>query len=224
MKRSEINNIIRDAEGFFKQQNFHLPPWAYWLPEEWKGKYKSCSEIIDHGLGWDITDFGLGKFDDSGLLLFTIRNGSMEKDQKKYCEKIMIVREEQIVPMHFHRAKTEDIINRGGGNMVIELFLADNNNKVTDKNITASVDGISRTFKPGYKLVLTPGESITLTPFLVHRFYGEPETGNILVGEVSSINDDKTDNYFIDDIGRFPTIDEDEKPLHLLVSDYSNFI
>ena len=224
MKRSEINNIIRDAEGFFKQQSFYLPPWAYWLPDEWKGKYKLCNEIIDHQLGWDITDFGSGNYYDSGLLLFTIRNGSIKKDQKKYCEKIMIVRERQIVPMHFHWSKTEDIINRGGGNLVIELYFADENNKISDKEIYASVDGISRKFKPGHKLILTPGESITLTPYLVHRFFGETETGNILVGEVSSVNDDKTDNCFIDIIGRFPTIEEDEKPLHLLISDYSNFI
>jgi D-lyxose ketol-isomerase len=136
----------------------------------------------------------------------------------------MIVREAQIVPMHFHWSKTEDIINRGGGNLVIELFLADKDNKVTDKEFTASTDGISKTFKPGYKLVLTPGESITLTPYLIHRFYGETGTGNILVGEVSSVNDDKSDNCFIDNVGRFPIIDEDEKPLHLLISDYSNYI
>jgi D-lyxose ketol-isomerase len=224
MKRSEINYIIRDAEGFFKEQQFHLPPWAYWLPEEWKGKYQTCSEIVDHQLGWDITDFGSGSFNNSGLLLFTIRNGSIKKDQKKYCEKIMIVMENQIVPMHFHWSKTEDIINRGGGNLVIELYLADKNNRISDKPFTASVDGVTRNFDPGYKLILTPGESITLTPFLVHRFYGEKDTGNILVGEVSSVNDDKSDNCFIDNVGRFPTIDEDEKPLHLLISDYSNFI
>jgi D-lyxose ketol-isomerase len=224
MKRSEINYIIRDAEGFFKEQQFHLPPWAYWLPEEWKGKYQTCSEIVDHQLGWDITDFGSGDFNNSGLLLFTIRNGSIKKDQKKYCEKIMIVMENQIVPMHFHWSKTEDIINRGGGNLVIELYMADKDNKISDKPFTASVDGVVRNFDPGYKLILTPGESITLTPYLVHRFFGETDTGNILVGEVSSVNDDKSDNCFIDNIGRFPAIDEDEKPLHLLISDYSNFI
>jgi D-lyxose ketol-isomerase len=224
MKRSEINSIIRDAREFFRKYQFHIPPWAYWSPEEWKGKYQICSEIVDHGLGWDITDFGSGNFKKRGLLLFTIRNGSIHKDDKKYCEKVMIVREKQVVPMHFHWSKTEDIINRGGGNLIIELYMAYKNEQLSDKPFTASVDGIVRTFEPGYKLVLTPGESITLPPFLGHRFYGETGTGDVLVGEVISVNDDKTDNRFMEEIGRFPTINEDEKPLHLLVSDYSNYI
>ena len=224
MKRSEINKIIREAKDFLKERQFYLPPWAFWTPDEWKGKYPTCSEIIDHQLGWDITDFGSGDFNSSGLILFTIRNGSLKKNDKKYCEKVMIVREGQIVPMHFHWSKTEDIINRDGGNLVIDLYLADMNNQLTDKSFTASVDGVRRKMEPGYKLVLKPGESITLSSYLVHRFYVEPNSGNILIGEVSSVNEDKTDNCFIDGVGRFPVIEEDEKPLHLLVSDYSNYI
>lgn len=224
MKRSEINHIIQEAKDFLKERQFYLPPWAFWTPDDWKGKYPTCSEIVDHQLGWDITDFGSGDFKTSGLILFTIRNGSLEKDAKKYCEKIMIVMEGQVVPMHFHWSKTEDIINRGGGNLVIELYHADENNRLTDNPFTASVDGVLRKMEPGYKLILTPGESITMSSYLVHRFYGEKKSGNILVGEVSSVNDDKTDNCFIDDVGRFPVIEEDEKPLHLLVSDYPNYI
>jgi D-lyxose ketol-isomerase len=224
MKRSEINKVIREAKDFLKECQFYLPPWAFWGPDDWKGKYQTCSEIIDHQLGWDITDFGSGDFNHSGLILFTIRNGSLKKDDKKYCEKVMIVREDQIVPMHFHWTKTEDIINRGGGNLVIELYLADMNNQLTEKSFTASLDGVRRKIEPGYKLILKPGESITMSPYLVHRFYGETNSGMILIGEVSSVNDDKTDNCFIDNVGRFPTIEDDEKPLHLLVSDYSNYI
>ena len=39
----------------------------------------------------------------------------------------MIVEENQETPMHFHWSKMEDIINRGGGNLVIELFRSDRN-------------------------------------------------------------------------------------------------
>jgi D-lyxose ketol-isomerase len=40
------------------------------------------------------------------------------------------------------------------------------------------------------------------------------------VGEVSKVNDDWTDNHFLDGVGRFPDIDEDEEPLYLLAMDY----
>ncbi|KPK84777.1 MAG: sugar ABC transporter [Bacteroides sp. SM23_62_1] len=224
MKRSEINHLMMEAKEFFHQCHFHLPPWAFWSPSDWKDKYETCSEIIDHQLGWDITDFGRNDFSKYGLLLFTIRNGSLEKGTKKYSEKVMIVNEEQVTPLHFHWSKTEDIINRGGGNLMMELYLADNNDHLTEKSFTISMDGITRNLNAGDKLTLTPGESITLVPFLTHLFYGEKGKGKVLVGEVSSVNDDKTDNCFIDEVGRFPLIDEDEEPLHLLVSDYPNYI
>jgi D-lyxose ketol-isomerase len=44
-----------------------------------------------------------------------------------------------------------------------------------------------------------------------------------LVGEVSVVNDNKSDNRFYDPIGRFPKIEEDESPLYLLVSDYPRY-
>ena len=62
-------------------------------------------------------------------------------------------------------------------------------------------------------------ESICLEPFVYHRFWSEE--GTTLVGEVSLVNDDNTDNRFYEEVGRFPAIVEDEAPLHLLVSDYT---
>ena len=46
----------------------------------------------------------------------------------------------------------------------------------------------------------------------------------MLIGEVSTVNDDLTDNIFDEPIGRFADIDEDEEPLHLLVSDYDSWL
>ena len=75
--------------------------------------------IVGARLGWDITDYGQGRFDELGLFLFTVRNGS-EEDLRRgggmcYAEKIMISRQDQVSPMHRHIVKAEDIINRGGG-------------------------------------------------------------------------------------------------------------
>jgi hypothetical protein len=224
MKRSEINRLIQSSIEFFDQMNFKLPPWAFWKPADWKGKYETCSEIADNMLGWDLTDFGSGDFHRSGLILFTIRNGNIKKDKKPYAEKIMIVEEMQETPMHFHWSKMEDIINRGGGNLVMELWNSTPDEQISNGPFTVKTDGVLRKLMPGDKIILTPGESICLVQGLYHRFYGEAGKGKVLVGEVSAVNDDNTDNRFNPPVGRFPEIEEDESPLHLLVSDYPYYL
>ena len=224
MKRSEVNSIILGVKGFLDEHRFLLPVWAGWSPEEWKGTYDRCSEIIDNKLGWDITDFGSGDFNKRGLSLFTIRNGNWDKKDKMYCEKIMVVGEEQETPMHFHWNKTEDIINRGGGNLIMELYMADANDNLIKEKVKVSIDGIITTVDAGKPLILKPGQSICLKSRLYHRFYGEKGKGKVLTGEVSLVNDDANDNRFYAEIGRFPDIDEDVKPVHLLVNDYAKYI
>ena len=223
MKRSEINYLIKEAISYFQEQNFLLPPWGYWSPETWKTKAKNCIEISENMLGWDLTDFGSGDFQKRGLLLFTIRNGNLKKDKKPYAEKIMIVEENQETPLHFHWHKMEDIINRGGGNLILELYNSTEDEQLSDTMVLFKTDGVERKVNAGEKVVLKPGESITLEQRIYHRFYGEEGKGKVLVGEVSAVNDDKTDNRFYEDIGRFPDIIEDEPPYRLLVSDYVNY-
>ena len=224
MKRSEINQILESAKAFMAEKQFILPPWAYWSIEDWKNNRENTTEIIDNMLGWDITDFGSGDFYKRGLFLFTIRNGKFNVDRKPYAEKIMIVEENQETPMHYHWAKMEDIINRGGGNLVIELNNSTKDNQLANTPVTLKVDGVKHTVQAGGKIVLTPGESICLEQGIYHRFYGEAGKGKVLVGEVSMVNDDSNDNCFHELIGRFPIIEEDEQPIHLLASDYSKFL
>ncbi|HZK97982.1 MAG TPA: D-lyxose/D-mannose family sugar isomerase [Prolixibacteraceae bacterium] len=224
MKRSEINQYIVNSIAFLDQMNFKLPPWAFWSPEEWKGKYDICGEIVDNMLGWDLTDFGSGDFHKQGLMLFTIRNGNFKMDKKPYAEKAMIVEEMQETPMHFHWSKMEDIINRGGGNLVIELYKSDKNENFFDQPFSVKIDGVVRHLQPGDSVVLTPGESICLEQGVYHRFYGETGKGKVFVGEVSAVNDDTADNRFYTPVGRFPEIIEDEEPIHLLAADYKRYI
>jgi D-lyxose ketol-isomerase len=224
MKRSEINTIMRDAVAFLEKYTFKLPPFAFWSVEEWHTKGKEVKEIVDHGLGWDITDYGQGTYDSCGLFLFTLRNGSLDNSgvhAKKYAEKIMIINVDQIAPMHFHWSKTEDIINRGGGKLCIQLYNATKDETLADSEVTYHKDGQRFTDKAGCIVTLEPGESITLTPYLYHKFWGAEQ--KVLVGEVSSVNDDTKDNRFLEPIGRFPDIEEDEKPLYLLVNDYTTY-
>jgi D-lyxose ketol-isomerase len=224
MKRSEVNAIISDMKQLLAGHHFYLPEWATWSPGQWKGQYNNCSEIIDNKLGWDITDFSSGNFDKCGLALFTIRNGNWNKKDKMYCEKIMMAGEGQQTPMHFHWNKTEDIINRGGGNLVMELFKSAMDENLSDDPVMVSIDGILHEVQPGKPVILRPGQSICLMPRVYHQFYGEAGKGSVIIGEVSLVNDDEHDNRFLKPVGRFPEIDEDEEPVHLLVNDYRNYI
>ena len=225
MKRSEINAIIQKADDFIHSRGFYLPPFAFWTPEAWTKKGPEVSEIADNKLGWDITDFGRGDFNACGLFLFTIRNGNKQNRQtlkgKLYAEKIMIVEDGQVTPMHFHWTKMEDIINHGGGDLLIQLYNATADEQLDEKNeLCVSVDGLRRTHGPGETIRLVPGESICLERRCYHKFWGQ---GRLLIGEVSLVNDDQNDNRFYEPIGRFPEIDEDVPPLYLLCNDYARY-
>jgi D-lyxose ketol-isomerase len=228
MKRSEINAIMRDSLKFLRDKQFLLPPFAHWTPDDWQKKGPECREIVEQQLGWDITDFGSGDFAREGLFLFTIRNGTLADlkaaQGKTYAEKIMIVRENQLTPTHFHAQKMEDIINRGGGNLVIRLWNATAKDDLADTPVSVSTDGVRVTVPAGGTLTLRPGESVCLPQRNYHCFWGEPGKGTVLVGEVSRVNDDRTDNHFHKPVGRFPEIQEDEKPIHLLYGDYARFL
>lgn len=222
MKRSQVNSIIHDAINLFESQRFLLPPWAYYSVADWRNVGERAKEIFDLQLGWDITDFGSGDFYKKGLVLFTLRNGKLNSSyQKPYAEKIMISYPGQVTPMHFHWNKWEDIINRGGGELAFRLYMSDDNEKPVEDIINVSVDGITRTVKAGEELLLYPGESLLLSPYLYHEFFAVKEP--VMIGEVSMVNDDNTDNCFRETVGRFPEIEEDTSPEFLLCTEYRKF-
>ena len=218
MKRSEINRYINDAKNFFAEHQFHLPVWVDWSPAEWATKGKECEEIRRNQLGWDVTDFATGKFEEIGLTLVTIRNGNVKYDNKTYCEKIMFVRENQVTPTHFHWKKMEDIIHRGGGTFCVRLWKADENEQPTDEVCKVQIDGVTTTIPAGEVLRLKPGQSISFEPYMYHEFWSEG--GHSMIGEVSTVNDDENDNRFLQSPGRYPSIEEDEPAEYLLCNEY----
>lgn len=224
MKRSEINQIMRNTVSFIDSLCFKLPSFAYWRPKEWMGKGHEYDEIRNNMLGWDITDFGSGNYKKTGLLMFTIRNGNynLQKYIKPYAEKILIVEEEQITPFHFHWKKMEDIINRGGGNLLVKVYNSSQSEELANSNVMVSSDGRNYEVPAGSTIRILPGESITLPAGQYHSFWGEKGTGKILLGEVSKVNDDTIDNRFLETVGRFPIIEEDEEPLYLLCHEYQS--
>ena len=227
MLRSEINELIREGDAFFRQYGFTLPPFAYWSPDEFRARKAEAGLIVEQGLGWDVTDYGDGHYDTLGLFLFTVRNGNAAdlgnpKGGRVYAEKLLISGDEQISPMHRHIVKTEDIINRGGAPLVLELWKDGAHGIDRAAPVRVMTDGLWRDLPAGGHLKLMPGESVTLTPDIWHAFWGEG--GRVCIGEVSTVNDDRTDNIFEAPIGRFSTVQEDAAPLHLLVSDYETLL
>lgn len=223
MKRSRVNDILREGAGFIRSFGYALPPFADWTPAEMKARRAEINGIVKARLGWDITDYGDGDFARKGLFLFTVRNGDAaalrEGRGMLYAEKIMISRRDQLSPMHRHVVKAEDIINRGGGTLCIKLHASAPDGSVDRESpVTVPSDGILRRFEAGGILRLSPGESVTLLPGVWHAFWAEDS--DVLIGEVSTVNDDLTDNVFAEPVARFSDIEEDEEPYRLLVSDY----
>ncbi|MDR3733911.1 MAG: D-lyxose/D-mannose family sugar isomerase [Acidobacteriaceae bacterium] len=224
MKRSAINRAILEASTFFAENRFILPPYADWTPEQWRRLGNETDEICASRLGWDVTDFNSGQFDFLGLTLFTLRNGTRSGSvgSKTYAEKIMLVRQDQVTPFHYHARKTEDIINRGGkgtGKLAVQLYNSSDDGGFASTPVFVTCDGVQRRVEAGGTVILGAGESITLTPYLYHTFYAVE--GHGLIGEVSSVNDDDTDNHFKEPLPRYPEIVEDEPPFRLLCTEYA---
>jgi hypothetical protein len=223
MNRSELNRYIADADVFFAKHYFALPPFAQWTPQEWEQHGPEANEIRTQRLGWDVTDFASGDFRKTGLTVFTLRNGLSAdgKPSKLYAEKIIYVRDGQVTPFHYHASKMEDIINRGGngtGSLIVRLHNSTEDGRLAETPVYVSCDGVRRRVDAGGTVTLGPGESVTLPPFLFHTFYAID--GDALIGEVSSMNDDDTDNFFLDKLPRYPAVVEDEAPTRLLCTEY----
>ena len=226
MKRSEINQSIRWAEELCKKHCITLPDFARYAPDREAMKAPDCKNLVDTMLGWDITDFGSGDFETCGAVLFTVRNGSIYNSDvgTPYCEKYIFMKDgcEQEIPMHYHINKTEDIINRAGGILCVQVFANGKDGKPDpEAPVTLYRDGVRYEAKAGEVIEITNGNSITLTPFVYHRFFTKTGTGDLIIGEVSKINDDNTDNVFANPQERFCAVEEDEAPYRLLVNEYS---
>ena len=221
MKRSELNGIMRDAVEFIDAMKFKLPPFAFWSPADWATKGHDYDEIRDNMLGWDITDFGSGDYKKIGLLMFTLRNGNFNDKKtyvKPYAEKLLIVEEGQITPFHFHWSKMEDIINRGGGDLLVQVYNSDEKEEFANTDVPLAIDGNRYSVAAGSVVRIRNGESISIQSGMYHKFWAEG--GETLLGEVSKVNDDRVDNRFHDKVGRFPAIEEDEPALYLLGHEY----
>ena len=227
MKRSEINNALVWAKDLLEKNNIKLPPFGYWTMDNWLSKNGELGTIKEVMLGWDITDYGMDKFEELGAVLFTLRNGSLTDSSvgTPYAEKLIILKDGQRLPNHYHASKTEDIINKGGGILAIKLYKSLKDGAVDyTSDVDIDLDGVKYTFKAGEEIHIKPGDSITLRPYMYHLFWAKEGMGDLICGEVSSINDDNVDNYNAEDVNRFSTVEEDEAILHPLCNEYSGVL
>ena len=222
MTRSEINREISWAIALAKKVNLALPAFALWQLEDWRNM-NGLGNIPLVQQGWDVTDYGRGNFAKVGAVLFTLRNGNVFDASvgTPYCEKMIAMRAGQMLPLHFHYSKTEDIINRGGGTLLLKLFNSKPNTYELDyeKPVQVFMDGILREFRPGEIVKVAQGNSITLTPYTYHAFWAKEGDGDLVIGEVSTINDDSKDNHFAEQVKAAPIV-EDEPILYPLCGEY----
>lgn len=226
MKRSEINQAIKWAEDLCKKYFITLPVFASFKADKAEFVAKERENIVKTMLGWDVTDFGTDDFETCGAVLFTVRNGDVYDSAvgTPYAEKYIFLKDgkKQEIPLHYHINKTEDIINRAGGVLCVQLFAKGEDGK-PDPNAPVEVymDGVKHEFSGGSIVEIENGSSITLTPYLYHRFYAKISCGDLVVGEVSKVNDDNKDNVFANPQERFCAVTEDEAPYRLLVNEYT---
>jgi D-lyxose ketol-isomerase len=224
MKRSQINQELKWAKDLLDKNNIKLPPFGYWTLEEWKSDKKDLSALKEVMLGWDITDYGKDKFNQLGAVLFTLRNGSLKDNRigTPYAEKLIVLKDGQRLPIHYHASKTEDIINKAGGVLAIKLYNSLENGEVDYKSeVSVDLDGVTYVFEAGEEVNILAGNSITLRPYMYHMFWAKEGCGDLICGEVSSINDDNIDNYNAEEVSRFSKVEEDEAILHPLCNEYT---
>ena len=226
MKRSEIQQAIQWAKALLEKSGFALPMFAHWSLDEWKARRQEADTIIRTMRGWDVTTFGHDDFRQIGAVLFTIRNGLPDGSAGcPYAEKLIMMQEGQTLPNHYHAQKTEDIINRGGGVLIIRVY-----NSLPDGSVDRTgdvrilMDGIESIVPAGTDVEITRGNSMTIYPGLYHLFTAKPGCGDLIVGEVSSINDDNTDNYFEDRRPRFIPVEEDVPATVPLCNEYDTLL
>ena len=222
MLRSFVDRRIEAMLDFCDRCSFKLPPFAHWSGDDFRAAPDSARRIAQGGLGWNIVEFRRGAFATEGLSVFTLRMGDWralkEGTGRLYSEKALFAENGQRTPHHYHAVKTEDIMNRGGARFVVELFKVDRAGRRLDERVRVLKDATMVEVAAGGRIVLEPGESLVLEPYVAHAFWAEG--GATLGGEVSLANDDATDNYFLPPPDAPAPIDEDAPMRHPTVGDY----
>jgi D-lyxose ketol-isomerase len=223
MRRSFVDGRIEAMLEFCERHCFALPPFARWGEADYRANPAAARRIAESGLGWNVVEFEPGGFARDGLTLITTRMGDWRDlangRGRLYGEKAIMALDGQRTPHHYHIVKTEDILNRGGARFIVELFKVDRTGARLGDRFDVLKDAVLLSLRPGDRVTLEPGESIVLEPYIAHAFWAEG--GQVLAGEVSLVNDDATDNYFVPPLAPGAPIEEDTPPRYVTVSDHA---
>ena len=155
MKRSEVNQAVKNATQCFKKNGWALPP----SPK------------------WDVTDFGLGNFEKYGLVLVNLA------EEEEYCEKLMYAFKKQVTPAHTHKIKKEDIICRTG-ELVVQVWKGTPGRNRSEFDIkingefTSVMSGDKIKLSGGERITLVPGVYHEFWPESDECIIGEVSTAN----------------------------------------------
>ena len=226
MRRSFIDSRIEAMLDLCQRHQYALPPFARWSPAQHRAERRALARIAAGGLGWNVVEFKPGAFASDGLTLITTRMGDWRMlpngRGRLYGEKAMMAEDGQRTPHHYHLVKTEDVMNRGGARFVVELFKVDLSGARSNERFDVVKDAATLNLGAGDRVVLEPGESIVLEPLIAHAFWAEG--GAVLAGEVSLVNDDSTDNYFVPPLPPAAPIEEDAPARYVTVGDHAGML
>ncbi len=123
----------------------------------------------------------------------------------------MFVRENQVTPFTTMRARprtSSTVEENAGGKLAVQLYNSTLEGRLATNAVNVKCDGMLPHCGCGGTVVLGPGESITLTPYLYHQFYaggGRRTDRRGLVGQRRCER-----QLFSLALPRFPEIVEDE--------------
>ncbi|MFP4381073.1 MAG: D-lyxose/D-mannose family sugar isomerase [Candidatus Sumerlaeia bacterium] len=232
MKRSDINNEIQLALDVFEAHRFYLPKWAAWSPENWEHCGPEVAQIKACMLGWSVTDFDRDNFREQGFVTFIERNGIVDEmrefaqrhsvQDKAYGERLGFIQKRQATAMLKHNISTKDIVNRGGGDLVVQIFLSTPDDELDEHNrIPTCINGIAYNIKAGGISRLAPGDGITIHAGVFHKFWAEK--AGCIVGEIYTSSPKKNEIFLLEPGEWYNRIEEDEDPLFLLNHEYPEF-
>lgn len=162
MKRSDINQLVREAKACFEAHGWALPPEPR----------------------WDVTDLGLGNWREHGLVLVNLA------EEPEYCEKLMYAKKGMVTPSHYHKSKKEDIICRWG-ELAVKLNAPDGPFQMKLNGRYREIrDGDELILKPGHRVTLEPGMIHSFWPTTDECIIGEVSTANDDLNDSFFLNPD----------------------------------
>jgi D-lyxose ketol-isomerase len=144
----------------------------------------------------EVTDFGLGELETTGLQLITYIN------TERVCAKDLVLFPGQTCPEHRHPpvngepGKEETFRCRAG---LVYLYVE---GEPTDRAQARFPERRARTYSVRHEVILKPGEQFTIFPDTLHWFQGGPD--GAVVSEFSTKSRDEFDIFTDPEIRRIP--------------------